>query len=67
MNFTKNGHYFYCLILISMYIIYYVNSRRNVDSGKSEPQMEFEPTTLRDLVGCSNHRVSSSSVVRACD
>ena len=21
---------------------------------KSEPQMEFEPTTLRDLVGCSN-------------
>ena len=22
---------------------------------KSEPQMRFEPTTLRDLVGCSNH------------
>ena len=22
---------------------------------KSEPQMGFEPTTLRDLVGCSNH------------
>ena len=21
---------------------------------KSEPQMGFEPTTLRDLVGCSN-------------
>ena len=22
---------------------------------KSEPQMGFEPMTLRDLVGCSNH------------
>ena len=22
---------------------------------KSESQMGFEPTTLRDLVGCSNH------------
>ena len=22
---------------------------------KSEPQMGFEPTNLRDLVGCSNH------------
>ena len=22
---------------------------------KSEPQIAFEPTTLRDLVGCSNH------------
>ena len=22
---------------------------------KCEPQMGFEPTTLRDLVGCSNH------------
>ena len=22
---------------------------------KSEPQMGFEPTTLCDLVGCSNH------------
>ena len=50
-----------------------VNSRRHVDSEKSEPQMGFEPTTLRDLVGCSttelldltlaHHRVSSSSVV----
>ena len=35
-------------------MIHYVNSRRNVDSEKSEPQMGFEPTTLRDLVGCSN-------------
>ena len=25
------------------------------NSEKSEPQMIFEPTTLRDLVGCSNH------------
>ena len=25
------------------------------NSEKSEPQMGFEPTTLRDLVGCSNH------------
>ena len=30
-----------------------LNSRRNVDSEKSEFQMGFEPTTLRDLVGCS--------------
>ena len=28
------------------------NSRRNVDSEKSEPQMGFEPTPLLDLVGC---------------
>ena len=32
---------------------YYVNSRRHVDSEKTESQMWFEPTTLRDLVGCS--------------
>ena len=25
------------------------------NSEKSEPQMGFEPTTLRDLVGCSYH------------
>ena len=31
------------------------------NSGKeSKSQGGFEPTTLRDLVGCSNHRVSSS-------
>ena len=31
-----------------------LNSRRNIDSEKkSESQMGFEPTTLRDLVGCS--------------
>ena len=35
--------------------LYYVNSRRNIDSEKSEPEMGFEPMTLRDLVGCSNH------------
>ena len=28
---------------------YYVNSRKHVDSEKSEFQMEFKPTTLRDL------------------
>ena len=33
---------------------YYVNSRIRVDSEKSESQMGFEPTTLRDLVGCSS-------------
>ena len=32
---------------------YYINSRRNVHSEKSESQMGFKPTTLRDLVGCS--------------
>ena len=42
---------------------YYVNSRRNVDSEKSEPQMGFEPTLLRDLVGCSNHWATGDSVV----
>ena len=30
-----------------------INSRRNVDSEKFKSQMGFEPTTLRDLVGCS--------------
>ena len=25
---------------------------------KCEPQMGFKPTTLRDLVGCSNHRAT---------
>ena len=34
---------------------YYVNSRRNVDSEKSDPQTGYEATTLRILVGCSNH------------
>ena len=33
----------------------YVNPSINVDSEKSEPQMGFEPTIFRDLVGCSNH------------
>ena len=41
----------------------YVNSRRNVDSEKSEPQMGFEPKTLRDLVRCSNHWATGDSVV----
>ena len=30
---------------------------------KSEPQMGFEPTTLRDLVGCSNHWATGDSMV----
>ena len=38
-------------------------SRRNVGSEKSELQMGFEPTTLRDLVGCSNHWATGDSVV----
>ena len=29
---------------------------------KSEPQMGFEPTTLRDLVGCSNHRATGDAI-----
>ena len=32
------------------------------NSEKSEPQMGFEPTTLRDLVGCSNHWATGDSV-----
>ena len=30
---------------------------------KSESQMAFEPTTLRDLVGCSSHWAIGDSVV----
>ena len=41
----------------------YVNSRRHVDSVKSEAQMVFESTTLRDLVGCSNQWATGDSVV----
>lgn len=29
--------------------------RQNVDSGKTESQMGFEPSAHGDLVGCSNH------------
>ena len=32
---------------------YYVNSKRHVNTEKAESQMGFEPTTLRDLVGCT--------------
>ena len=40
-----------------------LNVWRNEDSEKkSESQMGFEPTTLRDLVGCSNHRATGDSV-----
>ena len=45
-------------------IWYYVNSRRNVYSEKSEPQMGFEPTTPRDLVECTNHWATGDSVVQ---
>ena len=31
---------------------------------KFEPQMGFEPTTLRDLFGCSNHWATGDSVAR---
>ena len=41
-----------------------LNIRRNVDSEiKSESQMGFEPTTLRDLVECSNHCATGDSMV----
>ena len=33
------------------------------NSEKSEPQMGFETTTLRDLVGCSNHWATGDSMV----
>ena len=36
-------------------LILSVNSEINVYSEKSESQMGFEPTTLHDLIGCSNH------------
>ena len=60
---------FYNKIFIGVYFdavwccIYYVNSRRNVDSKKSEPQIAFEPTTLRDLIGCPSHWATWDSVV----
>ena len=47
--------YKYPCIFHDLKNVYYVNSRRTVDSEKSEPQMGFKPTTLHDLVGCSNH------------
>ena len=45
--------------LTNVRMIYTVNEMVTMEptgiSEKSEPQMGFEPTTLRDLVGCSNH------------
>ena len=38
-----------------------INLRRT--RKKSESQMGFEPTTLRDLVGCSNHWATGDSMV----
>ena len=32
-----------------------INFEEDSEKKKSECQMGFEPTTLRDLVGCSNH------------
>ena len=43
------------MIIILLLLLLLLNVRRNVDSEKSESQMGFESTTLRDLVGCSNH------------
>ena len=34
------------------------------NSEKSEPQMGFKPTTVRDLVKCSNHWATGDSMVR---
>ena len=39
------------------------NYWKYVDLDKSESQMGFEPTTLHDLVGCSNHWATGDSVV----
>ena len=54
---------FTIIITIETTTWYYVKSTRNVDSEKSEPQMGFEPTTLCDLVRCSNHWATGDSVV----
>ena len=43
------------LLRILLHNYNYVNSKRNVDSEKFKPHIGFEPTTLRDLVKCSNH------------
>ena len=59
----KELNFNYIQNLIETTTTWHVNSRRNVDHEKSEPQMGFEPTTLRDLVGCSNHWATGHSVV----
>ena len=53
------------MIIIGLIIIINNNNNNNIiikqilgttwTRKKSESQMGFEPTTLRDLVGCSNH------------
>ena len=41
-----------------------LNARRNINSEKnSESLMRFTPTTLRHLVGCSNHRAAGDCMV----
>ena len=40
-----------------------VNSGRSKDPEKLGSQMEFAPTTLRDLVRCSNHCATGDSIV----
>ena len=57
-----------CLTLLLCNCFYKVNSKNdklNVwrTRKKSEPQMGFEPTTLLDLVGCSNHWATGDSMV----
>ena len=56
----KGNTFFYFFFLVDYLhmkyktlTMYYWNSRQNMHSEKSESQMGFEATTLRDLVGCS--------------
>ena len=49
------------VIIIIIIIIIKLNVWRTRKT--SEPQMGFEPTTLRDLVGCSNHWATGDSMV----
>ena len=49
------------IIIIIIIIIDKLNVLRT--RKKSEPHMGFEPTTLRDLVGCSNHWATGDSMV----
>ena len=43
------------LLLLLLLLLLLVTVEPTGNSEKSVPQMGFEPTTLHDLVGCSNH------------
>ena len=58
-------HEMFNLLLIYFQMKQQTHGKLNVwrTRKKSEPQMGFEPTTLRDLVGCCNHWATGDSMV----